>query len=574
MEIAKSIRAEKERERLMLENVSPEAEYSNAHLRKIANELKEKKIDLGQLIKNFDLDHIDKHFSGGEEMEEPQIAHTKAEGLTDPFLRDDFTCPGHCTHPASAAPVEPINPAFDPAVINKLVAVLSKHFTNGYRLNSHIEMVRFRSFAAELYGEEIELPPEELKRFLAICGTVHGGKVYAVSTATKERIKKLAQDYFSEGAKVIFFAEFYAKNEDWLFGASVISQDMLIGILRHLFPNLSFTKTYFGYTNAPIFVVIESEILRVWGDNVLQTYDQLAERLNYVPIERIKYHLGQNGNFIWSSAGTFSHVSRIEITDEERQEIRAFALRECNAHGYASMIDLPFGEIEGRNHDLSSTAVHSAVYRICLSDKFENRGKILTHKGVGFDALTIMKKYCRRIDRCTTEDLLNLYRELTGREDSQVAMAVGTAVLVRVDRDTYMADRYLHFTIDLIDQVIGQFLTDEYLPLKDFTTFATFPHCGHTWNLFLLESYCRRFSREFRFDTPTINSRNTGVVIRKSCDMDHTEILIDAVVNSNVPLTIKSVGAFLFESGYIGKSTPAKVAEIINKAKVKREGRD
>lgn len=538
------------------------------------NEPKENKTDLAQLIESFNFEHIDKHFSGGEEMEEPQIAHAKAEGPTNLFSRDDFTCPGRYSYPALATPVEPINPAFDPAVIDKLTTVISTHFANGYRLKSPIEMARFQSFAAEVFGEEIELPPEELQRYLLTCGTVHEGKVYAVSAATKERIQELVKDYFSEGAQVIFFTEFYAKNENWLFDASVISEDMLINILRHLFPKLSFTTTYFGYMNVPVIAALESEILRVWGDTVLQTYDQLAEHLRYVPIERIKSLLGQNGDFIWNSVGTFSHVSRIEITDEERQAIRAVTIRECKANGYASMIDLPLGEIEGRNHNLSNTAVHSAVYRICLSDKFENRGKILTHKGVGFDASTLMKRYCRSIDRCTIEDLLIFQRELTGREDSQVAMAVGTSMLVRVDRDTYVADRYLHFTVDLIDQVIGQFLTGEYLPLKDFTTFAAFPHCGHTWNLYLLESYCRRFSREFRFDTPTINTRNAGAVIRKSCDMDYTEILIDAVVNANIPLTGKSVGTFLCESGYIGRSTPAKVAEIIDKAKAKQESRD
>lgn len=508
-------------------------------------------------------------------MEDPQITYTKEEERINPFLRSDLICPGHnCVPPAPAAPVEQINPAIDPAIIDKLTAVLSMHFANGYRLKSPIEMARFRSFIVEFFGEEIELPPEELKRYIAVSGTVHEGKVYAVSAATKERIKDLAKDYFSVGAQVIFFDEFYAKNENWLFDASVISEDMLIGILRRLFTELSFTTTYFGYTNVPVMAVLESEILRVWGDTVLQTYDQLAERLRYVPIERIKSLLGQNSDFIWNSVGTFSHISRIEITDEERQAIREVAVRECDAQGYVSIIDLPFGEIEGRNYDLSNTAIHSAVYRICLSDKFENRGKIITHKGVVFDVSALMKRYCRSIDRCTIEDLLNFQRELTGREDSQVAMAVGTAMLVRVDRDTYVADRYLYFTVDLIDQIIGQFLTGEYLPLKDFTTFATFPHCGHTWNLFLLESYCRRFSKEFRFETPTINTRNAGAVIRKSCDMDYTEILIDAVVNSNVPLTDKYVGTFLCESGYIGRRTPSKVTEIIDKAKVKRESRD
>ena len=476
--------------------------------------------------------------------------------------------------PANVVPAAPPETVFDPAVVEQLTDVLSSHFTNGYRLNSPIEMARFRSFAAEDLGREITLNDEELKCFIAACGTAFDGKIYAVSAQARDRIKGLAEDYFADGAQAIFFAEFYAKNENWLFEASMVSEDMLIDILRRLFPKLSFTQTYFGYTDASVFAALEGEILHVWGNDVLLTYGQLAERLRYIPLERIKSLLGQNGDFIWSSVETFSHVSRVEITDEERQVIRIAAVRECNACGYASIADLPFGEIEERNYELSITAVHNAIYRICLSDKFDKKGKIVTRKGDDFDALTIMKEYCRTIDKCTLDDLLNFERELTGEIHRWIPMEAGNHVLVRIDKDTYVADRYVHFNVGIIDEAIGLFVKGDYLPLKSFTTFGAFPHCGQTWNLFLLESYCRRFSRKFRFDAPSVNSRNAGAVIRKSCSMDYTEIMTDAVANADVPpLKATAVGKFLYESGYTGRSTTAKVNEIINGAKAIRERR-
>jgi hypothetical protein len=474
----------------------------------------------------------------------------------------------------NVAPAVQPTPKLDPAVIERLIDVLSAHFSNGYRLNSPIEMARFRSFAAEDLGCELTLSDEELKVYIAACGTNFDGKIYVVSTETKERIKELVENYFADGAQAIFFAEFYAKNENWLFGANVVSEDMLVGILRRLFPKLSFTQTYFGYTNASAFAALESEILRVWDSDVLLTYDQLTERLPYIPLERIKYALGQNGDFIWNSVETFSHISRIEITEEERKAIRAAAVRECNAHGYVSITDLPFGEIEERNYELSVTGVHNAVYRICLSDKFGKKGKIVTRKGDVFDALTIMKEYCRTVDKCSLDDLLNYEKELTGEVHRWVPMEAGNTVLVRIDKETYVADRYVHFDVDLVDEAIELVVKGDYLPLKSFITFGAFPVCGQTWNLFLLESYCRRFSRKFRFDTPSVNSRNAGTVIRKSCVMNYTEIMTDAVANAEVPLNDAAVGRFLFDSGYTGRSTTAKVTEIIDKAKAIRERRD
>lgn len=478
--------------------------------------------------------------------------------------------------PEAAQDINTVPPktVLDPAVVEQLTDVLSVYFANGYRLNSPIEKARFRAFFAEGFGMELTLTDEELKSYMSACGTIFDGKVYAVSARAKERIKGLAEEYFADGAQAIFFAEFFTKNENWLFEASVVSEDMLMDILHTLFPKLSFTKTYFGYTNASISSALESEILRVWSDDILLTYEQLAERLRYIPFDRIKSFLGQNSDFIWSSVETFSHVSRIEITDKERQIIRKAAVRECNARGYASIADLPFGEIEGRNHELSITAIHNAVYRICLSDKFDKKGKIVTRKGDATDALTIMKEYCRSIDKGSLDDLLTYERELTGEVHRWISMEAGNAVLVRIDKDTYVADRHVHFNADVIDEAIEQFVVGNYLPLKSFTTFGAFPDCGQTWNLFLLESYCRRFSPMFRFDAPSVNSRNAGAVIRKSCDKDYTEIMTDAVANAAVPLKDAAVGKFLYEKGYTGRSTTAKANEIIDKAKAIREVRD
>lgn len=462
----------------------------------------------------------------------------------------------------------------DFAVVERLSFIISTRFANGFRLKSPIEMARLRSFVAEDLGEELLLPDEELKAYIASCGTTFDGKIYVVSTESKEHIKKLANEYFADGARAIFFAEFYAKNESWLFGASIVSENMLIGILRSLFPKLSFTQTYFGNTDDSVFTVLESEILRVWGEDILLSYDQIAARLQYIPLERIKYALGQNGDFIWNSAETFSHISRIEITDKEREKIRVAALRECNARGYVSITELPFCDIEERNYELTVTAVQNAVYRICLWDKFDKKGKIITRKGDVFDALIIMKEYCRTVDKCLLQDLLNYEKELTGEVHRWVPMEAGNTVLVRIDKENYVSDKYVHFDVDLVDEAIESVVKGDYLPLKSFITFGAFPDCGQTWNLFLLESYCRRFSRKFCFDTSSVNSRNAGAVIRKSCAKKYTEIMADAVAKANVPLNDTAIGRFLCDSGYTGRSTTSKAIEIIDKVKALRERRD
>lgn len=243
-------------------------------------------------------------------------------------------------------------------------------------------MARFKSFTTETLDKEIMLSDEDLKKRISACGITYDGKVYAVSAQAEDRIKELVEKYFAAGAQPIFFAEFYAKNETWLFESSIVSEEMLPGILSRLFHKLSFTQTYSEYISASVSNVIEHEILRVWSDDVLLTYEQISERLQYIPIERIRSTLWQNKDFIWNSVGTFSHISKIYIKiyidDGEREAIRQVITRECNNRGYASLATLSTDESEARNSDLSITAVHSAIFHICLSDKFDNYGKIIT----------------------------------------------------------------------------------------------------------------------------------------------------------------------------------------------------
>jgi len=456
---------------------------------------------------------------------------------------------------------------FDLAVIDKVADVISTCFANGFRLNSSIELSRFRTFYANELGEEISLSDEELNKYIVASGSTFDGKVYSVSSETKEQIKGLVENYFDDGAQAIFYAEFYAKNENWLFDESVISEDMLVGILREVFPRLSFTQTYFGYTTESVFNVLESEILRVWGDDVLLTYAQLAERLEYVPIERIKYALGQNADFIWNNTGEFTHVSKIDITEDETTEIVRFADAEIRTHKYASIAYAPLGEIPEKNYALSVTAIHNSLYHICLSRNYEQHGKIITRKGYGIDAKSIMEEHCRTLDRCTLDDLLEFEKDLTGECHRWIPMEAGYAVMVRTDENAFVAERYVDFDKSAIDKAIDQFVNGgEYTPLRAVTTFALFPHCRQPWNLFLLESYCRRFSDNFRFEVLSVNSTNAGVVVRKHSRLTYFDIMADAVAKSGISLNEKTVLNFLATSGYTSQRRYAKIVELIKQA--------
>ena len=457
-----------------------------------------------------------------------------------------------------------------------LLKTLEEHFQNGFRSTSPIEMRRFRRFIMEDYGEEIPLSDEDIDKLILSFGTLFEGKVYIIQEDAKERIKRVIDSGIKEGIEIIFYSAFYERNEDWLFPASIISVEMLKNLLMSLYPGFIHKKNYlmFEVRSGNELAKIGCEVLRVWGDDILLSYEQLSERLPYIPIDKIKYVLAQSGNCIWNTEGVYTHTGKVDITDEEYTFIADFVETAYLKDGYASLSDIPLGEIAERNYELSLTAIHNAIFAIVLADKYDKRGKIIIRKGDILDALFIMKEYCRSLEKCSLRDLLDFERELTGETHRWIPMEAGYAIMIRADENTFLAEKYVRFNVLEIDNVLDQFVEGNYLPLRSITTFSVFPDCGQAWNLFLLESYCRRFSERFCFKALAVNSKNAGVIVQKNYTASYIEIMADAVSFSNVVLENGPIEDFLCNNGYIGRRSYAKTNELIELANAIRERRD
>jgi len=399
-----------------------------------------------------------------------------------------------------------------PSCSEILLKILEEHFQNGFRSNSPIEMRRFRRFIMEDHGEEVALSDEELDKLILSFGTLFEGKVYIVQADAKERIKKLIDSAIKEGVGVIFYSAFYEQNEEWLFPASIISEEMLKNLLISLYPRFMYKKKYLAFEarNGNEITKIGGEVLRVWGADVLLSYEQLSKRLPYIPVDKIKHVLVQNRDFVWNSDGIYACIGKVDITDEEHTAIANFVAKAYLKDGYASLSDIPLSKIAERNYELSLTAVQNAAFVIALADKYDRQGKIIIRKGDILDALSIMNKHCRSLEKCSLRDLLDFERKLTGESHRWIPLKAGYVTMIRADEDSFLAEKYVRFNVLEIDNALEQFVENNYLPLRNITTFSIFPDCGQAWNLFLLESYCHRFSEQFRFEELAVNSKNAG----------------------------------------------------------------
>lgn len=127
------------------------------------------------------------------------------------------------------------------------------------------------------------------------------------------------------------------------------------------------------------------------------------------------------------------------------------------------------------------------------------------------------------------------------------------------------------FDIKQIDFALSQMISSPIVSLSNIVSFALFPYCGYTWNSFLLESYCYRFSELYRYETLSFNDKNAGVIISRNLKTNYKNILARVVAESGIILSQDSVMSYLCQNGYIAKRRYAAIDEVIEMAKVLRQ---
>ncbi|MDR1897330.1 MAG: hypothetical protein LBR10_11130 [Prevotellaceae bacterium] len=272
------------------------------------------------------------------------------------------------------------------------------------------------------------------------------------------------------------------------------------------------------------------------------------------------------------SRETYSHIGKIKISAKEQDDIKKLVKKQISIHRFFSLNDIDITELGKCNPELSKTALHNAVYRLCLCDSYDKYGNIVTLKGTVLNASMIMEDYCRNRDKCTLNELIAFEKELCGASHRWLPMNTAYSVMVRVQENLFISEKDVNFDIEKIDKAIELFCVGDYIPLKMITSFSAFPYAGYQWNLFLLESFVRRFSRKFRFEVLAVNSKNAGAIVRKTRILNYHQIMANALAQSGIVLLENTTLIFLFEKGYIGRRSLAGIAGLIEEARKIRAG--
>lgn len=454
------------------------------------------------------------------------------------------------------------------AVMAAVMEVLENCFPNGIRPNSVIDSHKFKNYYADATGRDIFDDVPDIPFVLEAVGIKHGEKIYAVSATGKQELSALFNRLLSENNRLFYYDELYDSHADFLQRIHIFSA----GLLRTVLSSICTTLFYYNnYCQTDRNVTVESEILRCFESAICLSYDQLKDKLPYVPATSIRQALVQNSDFIWVYTGVYTYIRRIDFDKAECDKICSHIANAVSSHGFASLATVKVRASAELNPELSETAIRNGLYQTFLSNNYKKRGNIIAKKGSILNSATIFEDFCRSHDRLSVSELLDYEKEINGDVHSQ-SLFVAYDNMVRINRDTFVADSEIYFDVDSADDALARFVYGDVVPLRSVTSFTSFPFIDtYPWNWFMLESYCRRFSKQFRFQCLSVSSRNVGAIYKKAAGFaDYAGVLAVAVAAEPIKLNQKEVGDFLFESGYVARRTNF-IADVVAQARPLRE---
>lgn len=446
-------------------------------------------------------------------------------------------------------------------------------FEYGFK-DDGVEIYRFRASYEEVNGMDCPLDDGILLDSIREMGFEFDGKIYLIADDSMKIIVDQINDYKNQGINIVYYESLYDLKSYEYFDAKIVSADMLKAVIKYLMPQFRYKSNYFALPSErqTELELIRNDIIRVWGGKTLQTFDELSLKLPLIPMDKIKFTLAQQSAFVWNSAETYMQAEWFEADEEEVVCLADYIDEQCEENGGVSLDEIPFDRLIEANPEISETALYTCFCKL-VENRFDRNARMLTRKGASKDTYTVVIEFCRKHDKCTYDSLEYIAKQVTGTIRRPDIIEAANAVMVRVDKNDFIADRFIQFDTDLIDAALDYVVTNDFIGMREITTFSMFPFCGYGWNLYLLESYCRRFSKKYKYETRRANSSNSGAIVIKTCSLNYHGIMTQAVARSGRELQQNEVFDFLTEAGYMERKKYSDIDSLINEAAQLRERR-
>lgn len=462
-------------------------------------------------------------------------------------------------------------------IIKKIIKIIVANFPNGVRDDFIDTNKVLRIYLANYANEKISRAA--VIDAIRANGIETDGRFYFLPDDAAEHVL-LIFDELLETNPIVYYAAVYEKHYDFFARLRIFSPDVLKKILQEAdsahFYSAEFCSaskmTRLDYEVSKIFMATEKSL----------SLEDLQDKLPYVPTDKISAVLSDRKKFLQTTTGKYISASKIQFDFDELEAARQQIIDKIDANGCAAPEDYDLSSNFALNPELAEKDLRNIIYEKFFAYNFTRRGKKFFRQEI-FATNTSkrsfkseMKKFLASRDEISLDSLIDYFRQISGNEIGlNIPLRYAFETMVRVSEKFFVKDALINFDVAGVDEALTPFVQGKIIPLRAVTSFTGFPPVeGYSWNLYLLESFLRKYSRRYVYDTLAANNSNTGAIYPKSMKFeDYLDVQASAVVQENIPLEKSAVEEFLIGQGYRAKRIDKVIERVIARAQEIIDGR-
>ncbi len=461
--------------------------------------------------------------------------------------------------------------------------VLKKHFKKGFRMDSPLELRKFKRYYIASHQTELTDSDEDISKKIKQHCIIYEGKAFLPDIMLSEELKKellnYIEDTFSNGKVVIYYQVIFTNFFNDFLDYHIHDVNMLKLYLAEIgkgrfFINRNFISKIPAISIDPIFEV--RSYLQDYGKPA--TYDEVFTALPHLSPNKIKSILANNEEFIKNGRSEYFHKSIVRLSDKELDGIAEIIQSNIDTNYFISGNELydaicaKYPSIIEENQSLSIYGFRD-ILKTKLDNQFSFKGNIISRLDEELSMTEVFAQYAKDHDTFTLSEL----QELADNLATPIYFDVIYENSLRISQDKFVAKTAAQFPIEAIDEALDRICIGKYIPIKEVTNFGAFPYVvGFPWNSFLLEHYVADYSHNYMLLHNNFNRTNcSGAIVKRSIGINSfDELIIDLLVNSQVEMKKQPVLQFLSDKGYLIRRRYSKIELLIIKANAQRQGKD
>lgn len=460
--------------------------------------------------------------------------------------------------------------------------VLLEKYVNGFRLNSPLELERFKIFYKVINEEDFpnEISNDNLSLTIKKLGIQYEDKLYLPENMLDEDVKNSILKYieacFISGQKIIYYSAIFDMFSNDFLNQNIFNREILKEYLSYVNSgNYYIYKDYIALErNATIDVF--SEIVRAMSEKAgAFTPEELFDKLPYIPQNKIMQELHLSSDFISNGRGQYFLISQFSVTDSELQEIKNIisimlsnsATSFITAGEIIDVMKRKMPTFIENNELISELGIRNAISRL-LKDDFSFKANIISSKDIGTNMENVFIDFVLANEKFTLSELKNLARSC----HSTIYFDVISQYAVRIDKNNFVSKNSIEFDAQSIDNAISCLLSNnDYMSIQEIN-YVSFPDIKMLWNNFLLESYLIQSSQKFSLmRSGFCETKTVGAIVKKNSAFSTFEdIIVDVLARSKTILDKDDALNYLCENGYLARRTLNSIDRVLEKAQIKR----